>query len=283
MELSRREDIMPTDFTNPCLQGDFLDWTVRDLTHSWGEGEQPWFNMYVGLYLYEPWHWSTCHPRCFAARPVSRDRLLPERFCSWSCSFDNGQKDILKSTWPTMEALTKHWYRSRCSDQMWAWELVVDELSLTCAELVQKIFGASLKRWPLPSWPEAIKILPKSLPDKHWSEHSDRIYAWLTLVFGARLYPQLCPQYHQEDHLATSAGNRSLEPSPLDPPPPTRNLPKTASFLFGGQPHPEQPFSIPTSLEPRHQQPIQNNLFLSSPYCGEGSRLHSDTVVLVTS
>ena len=83
MEVSRRKDIMPTDFTKPCLQGDFLDWAVRDLTRSWGEGGRAWFNMYVGLY--EPWHWSACHPRCVAACSVSRDRLLPERFCCWSC------------------------------------------------------------------------------------------------------------------------------------------------------------------------------------------------------
>ena len=49
---------------------------------------------------------------------------------------------------------------------MWQWQLIADELSLTCAELVQKIFGANLERWPLSSWPEAIKILPKFLPDK---------------------------------------------------------------------------------------------------------------------
>ena len=33
-----------------------------------------------------------CHPRCFAACSVSRDRLLPERFCCWACYIDNGEK-----------------------------------------------------------------------------------------------------------------------------------------------------------------------------------------------
>ena len=28
-ELTRQEDVMPSDFTNPALLGDFLDWTVR--------------------------------------------------------------------------------------------------------------------------------------------------------------------------------------------------------------------------------------------------------------
>ena len=75
-DLNRQEDIMPSDFTNPALLGDFLDWTVRDLSRSWSDGERAWFNMYVGLYLYEPWHWSTCHPRCFAACSVSRDQSI---------------------------------------------------------------------------------------------------------------------------------------------------------------------------------------------------------------
>ena len=60
----------------------------------------------VGLYLYEPWHWSTCHARCFAACSVNKDRLLPERFCCWACYIDNGENVILKSSWPTMEAFT---------------------------------------------------------------------------------------------------------------------------------------------------------------------------------
>ena len=63
LEVSRQQNVTPTDFTNPCLQGDFLDWTVRDLAHSWGEGERTWFNVYVELCLHEPWHWTTCHPR----------------------------------------------------------------------------------------------------------------------------------------------------------------------------------------------------------------------------
>ena len=31
---------MPSDFTNPGLLGDFLDWTVRDLCRSWSNGER---------------------------------------------------------------------------------------------------------------------------------------------------------------------------------------------------------------------------------------------------
>ena len=50
MEVERQEDVMPSDFTSPTLLGNFLDWTVS----SWDEGERAWFNMYVGLCLYEP-------------------------------------------------------------------------------------------------------------------------------------------------------------------------------------------------------------------------------------
>ena len=109
MELDRQEDVMPTDFTSPKLLGDFLDWTVKDLTRSWDEGEIVWFNMHVGLYLYEPDdQWTTCHPRCFAACSASRDRALPERFCCWSCYIDGGNQDILKSSWPSMCVFTRH-------------------------------------------------------------------------------------------------------------------------------------------------------------------------------
>ena len=75
-----------------------------------------------------------------------------------------------------MEAFTKHWYKSHCSDRMWQWQEISDELSVTPADLVSKIFGANLEFWPLPSWPEALSALPKSLPDKQWEDHNERIY-----------------------------------------------------------------------------------------------------------
>ena len=134
-DLSCQEDIVPSDFTNPALLGDFLDWTVRDLSQSWDDGERTWFNMYVGLCLHEPWRWSTCHPRCFAACSVSRDRALAERFCCWACYTANGAKDVTKSSWPSMEAFTKHWYKSHCSDRTWQWQATSDELSVTPADL----------------------------------------------------------------------------------------------------------------------------------------------------
>ena len=37
-------------------------------------------------------------------------------------------------------------------------------------DLVFTIFGANLEQWPLPSWPDAVKALPKSLLDKRWEE-----------------------------------------------------------------------------------------------------------------
>ena len=59
MELSRQQDVTPTDFTNPCLHclaKRFFGLDCQGLDSLWGEGEQNWSNMYVGFYLYEPWH-----------------------------------------------------------------------------------------------------------------------------------------------------------------------------------------------------------------------------------
>ena len=50
----------------------------------------------------------------------------------------------MKSSWPTMEAFTKHWYKSHCSDRMWQWQEISDELSVAPADLVSKIFGPNL-------------------------------------------------------------------------------------------------------------------------------------------
>ena len=180
--------------------------------------------MYVGLYLCEPWHWSTCHPRCFAACSVSMDLLLPERFCCWSRYIDNGEKDVLKSSWPTMDTFAKHWYRSHCSDHMWQWQLVADELSLTFAELAFKMFGTNLGR-PLPSWPESIRILPKSLPDKQWSEHNERIYGspWdVEKVFTPNFAPRP-PKGPPPSHLFLSR-HRHRQPSCTLPPVRRRNI-----------------------------------------------------------
>ena len=69
-----------------------------------------------------------------------------------------------------------HWYRHHCSEHIWQWQKVADTLNLLPGDLVFKIFGASFEQWPLPSWPEAVKVLPRSLPDKEWEEHNERIY-----------------------------------------------------------------------------------------------------------
>ena len=58
------DDPLPTAFTSPTVQGDCPKWMLRDLTRLWGEGGRAWFNVYVGLYLYEPDDQrSVCHPR----------------------------------------------------------------------------------------------------------------------------------------------------------------------------------------------------------------------------
>ena len=51
MDVDRTDDLLPSEFTCPILQGDFLTWTVRDLTRSWGEGGRAWFNVYVGFHM----------------------------------------------------------------------------------------------------------------------------------------------------------------------------------------------------------------------------------------
>ena len=33
-----------------------------------------------------------------------------------------------------------------------------------------------LEQWPLPSWPEAVKAFPRSLPNKEWEEHNEQIH-----------------------------------------------------------------------------------------------------------
>ena len=228
-ELTRQEDVMPSGFTNPGLLGDFLDWTVRDLCLSWGDGRRAWFNMHFGLHLHEPWHCSTCHRRGFAACSVSRDRLLEECFCCWSCYIDNGQKDVMKSSWPTMEAFTKHWYKYRRSDRMWDWQAISDELSITPADLVQKITGANFERWPLPSRPEAVRALPKSLPDKQWEDHNERIYG--------------SPWFLERGFTRGYAG--CFAPRPPKGPPPRSVLPEPASsqttkLHFAGRDDPRQ-------------------------------------------
>ena len=167
---------MPNDFTNPGLLGD--SWIGL-------------FVIFAGHGLMEKGqHWSTCHPCCFAACSVSCDRALAESLCL-ACYINNDAKDIMKSSWPTMEAFTKHWYKPHCSDRMWEWQEISDELSVNPADLVSKICGANLEFWPLPSWPEALKALPKSLPDKQWEEHDERIYT-NALVPRARFYPWSC-------------------------------------------------------------------------------------------
>ena len=94
MELSRQQDAMPADFTSPCLQGNFLDWAVRDLTHSWGEGGRAWVHHVC---------WALPVRAMFIGPPAILGASLPaqcpgiafypERFCCWSCYIDNAMGD----------------------------------------------------------------------------------------------------------------------------------------------------------------------------------------------
>ena len=104
-------------------------------------------------------------------------------------------------------------YKRHCSDRMWEWQAISDELSLTLSDLAQKIFGANLERWPLPSWPEATKALPKSLPDKQWEDHSECVYG--------------SPWYLEKGFTIGHAG--CFAPRPSTGPPPRSALPEPAS------------------------------------------------------
>ena len=100
------------------------------------------------------------------AQSAVTEHWLKGSVVSWACYIDNGPKDVLKSSWPSMEVFTKHWHKSQCSDRMWQWQAISDELSVTRADLVSQIFGANLERWPLPSWPEALKDLKNGVHQK---------------------------------------------------------------------------------------------------------------------
>ena len=110
-------------------------------------------------------------PKWYIDCSVSSDRFLPEaeRFYCWDCYVDNGEKDILKSPWPTMDAFTWHWCRCHWLDHMWQWQEAADQLNFFSGDLVFKILGANFEQRPLPSWREAVKALPRSSPDeKRW-------------------------------------------------------------------------------------------------------------------
>ena len=117
--------------------------------------------MYVGLHLYEhDDRWGTCHPKCFVASSVSRDRVLPEHFGCWSCYSDDGRKSILKPSWPDLKPFTWHWYKSHCSPQIWMWQKVADRPA----------------RNPAGNLGFEDFLGPKSLPDNKHEPHNQEIH-----------------------------------------------------------------------------------------------------------